>query len=484
MDHTFLKRVIVYSLAKAGPGAMVLFTTLYYINTVGPEIYGEYALAVSMVGVAEAALVYWILVSFGRYFYDSSFSNSECFRTVFQLMAAISIAAFAGGLAAFFLLEDRHLGALLLLGTALFVAQSWYDLELQIAATQMLQSRYGVLALVRATLMLCAGVTGVYLSLGSYGLIAAAILGCSVPALSRTALRRWADLRWLHIEVGLIRKLFRFGVPLAGSFLCMMLMLATDRLLLGWFNGPVEVGLYAASSDLTNLSVAFTLNVVNLAGYPAIVKAFENGGLAAAKPAMEVQAAVLLLVIGPFILVFVSFAPEVARVALGHEYATVAPSVIPWIAVSTAVAGFRAFYADLAFQLGQQTQGQLLISVGAVVLNLLLGLLLVPRFGVWGAAVATAVTQFMALCASIGLGRAWALKLPFPPRPLLTIAVAFALAQVTALFMPQPTGMSAFAIATTAVLSVYAATLILADFAGLRSLLVKMLLRTANVGSS
>jgi O-antigen/teichoic acid export membrane protein len=118
-------------------------------------------------------------------------------------------------------------------------------------------------------------------------------------------------------------------------------------------------------------------------------------------------------------------APNIAEVLIGESFRGAAVTVIPIITLGAFLSGIKAFYFDLSFHLGQSTIGQVWVSLIATLVNILLNLLFIPKFGLPGAAFATVLAYIVGLFLSIVWGRK-IFPLPVPTKTLFKIVVATA----------------------------------------------------------
>lgn len=85
---------------------------------------------------------------------------------------------------------------------------------------------------------------------------------------------------------------------------------------------------------------------------------------------------------------------------------------------------FKAFYADLAFQLGRKTSGNVIVSIITLVSNLVFAVALIRSNGLVGAAQAAAATFTFGLLASLFLGRSYGkFSMPFDFASVAKIAL-------------------------------------------------------------
>ena len=155
--------------------------------------------------------------------------------------------------------------------------------------------------------------------------------------------------------------------------------------------------------------VAFTLNMlmmgINLAAYPALVQALERGDSRQVRDCRLQHFRLLFAVALPATVGLILVAPNLVELMIGAEFRPAVRRLLPVIAVAVLLSGLKAYYFDLAFQLGEHPRGQLQILVLAAGLNLMLNGVLIPRQGMQGAALATLITFGVALLLSAVRGR-------------------------------------------------------------------------------
>src|SRR5690606_35389356 len=115
---------------------------------------------------------------------------------------------------------------------------------------------------------------------------------------------------------------------------------------------------------------------------------------------------------------------------------TVAASVTPWVALGAFLSGMTTYYFGQAFTLGRRTGWLLLAMSIPAGSNIVLNVLLIPRFGVMGAAWATAISFALGPAASMTIGRR-ILPLPLPWNALARCGLAAAVMAGDVMMMPS-----------------------------------------------
>jgi O-antigen/teichoic acid export membrane protein len=409
-----LRHSLLYLLARGLPGIIGFVTLAVYTRLLPPEQYGRYALVLAGVSLGNAILFQWLRLGLLRYlpaYGDRPAPLLATLLTGYAAMAALGLAF--GGLAVVFA-PDAAWRSLVLLAVLLLWAEAWHEINLTLLRSQLAPARYGVLALTKSVLALAGGTGLILLGLGATGPLLALTVAMLVPSLvfARAA---WRGLGWPRPAPGLVQELLAYGLPLTATVALNFVISSSDRFLLAWLLGTEAAGTYAAGYDLGWVAVNSLMLVVNLAGYPLVMRAMESAGPGAAQVQLRQNGLLLLAVALPALVLSVMLAPNLARVVLGAPFRAEGASLLPWIALAAFLAGARLYYANLAFQLSRRTLGQLWVSLAAALLNLGLNWLWIPRFGLLGAAWATVAAYGLALVLGWWLGRR---MFPLPMLPV------------------------------------------------------------------
>ena len=399
-----LRHSLLYLIARGLPGVIGFFTLAVYTRLLPPELYGHYALVLAGVNLANAVLFQWLRLGLLRFLPAYGDQPAPLLATLlmgYVVTAGIGLAF--GGLA-FALAPDPAWRRLVLLALPLLWVQGWFQLNLYHMQSQLAPTRYGVLMLAKAVLALIGGTGLILLGFGAAGPLLALIVAMLVPSLlfARTA---WQGLGWPRPAPGLVRELLAYGLPLTATLALNFVISSSDRFLVAWFLGTEAAGTYAAGYDLGWVFVASVMMVVNLAGFPLVIRTMEAAGPAATQVQLRQYGLLLLVVALPAVIPVMMLAPNLARVVLGAPFRAEGARLLPLIALAALFAGARLYYANLAFQLSRKTLGQVWVSLAAALLNLALNLVWIPRFGLVGAAWATLLAYGFSLILAWWIGR-------------------------------------------------------------------------------
>jgi len=189
------------------------------------------------------------------------------------------------------------------------------------------------------------------------------------------------------------KKLVVFSLPLMFVGILNFLMTWTDTLMLGYYKGSEVVGLYNAASPLARLIPIF-LNSAAILYAPIVTSLYAQGKMKEMGRVYQILTKWIFLLTLPIFSVMFLF-PEVTILFIfGEKYVSAAPA-LQILALGFMFHTFLGLNGLTLVVIGQPK----LNMVGdtfAVISNVVLNVLLIPKYGIVGAAVATAVSYFVA----------------------------------------------------------------------------------------
>ncbi len=456
-----LTSVARYALARGVPGLINFAALALFTRLLDEQQYGQYALIFAAVALGNALLLQWLSHGLLRLAAPYAGRRQIFLATVLRLFVPLYLLTSVVLVVGVGLTAGWHDGRLMSAGVALLLAQGWHDLNLNLATADQRPGLYGGLSTLRAGASLLFGGLAAWAGLGATGVAGGVAVGGLVSGLYAWFLSWTRSLR-VPGDGALRRELFRYGIPLAGAFVLAYVISAADRFMLAEFISPAAAGVYAPAYDLVLQAMGVLMMVVNLVGFPKAVVAVESGDPATRDRQFREHATLLWAVALPAAAGIATLAPSVSQI-LGPRFAPAARQLLPLLAVAQLLAGIKAFYFDLSFQLGRATRLQLLTVAAGAAVNIVLNVWWIPRYGIMGAAYATLAAYLVALALSWGLGRN-VLPLPTPWAALARITVATTGMCLVLLFVRGTGGPLALVAQVTLGATVYTVLLLL--FAG------------------
>jgi O-antigen/teichoic acid export membrane protein len=476
-----LSHAAVYLVARGVPGMVAFCAIPLFTRLLDPASYGRYALVIATVTALNALLFQWLRLSLSRYlpaYADDPVRLKRTLATTAALLiAALGLVAAVAALIPW--LESWR--DVIALGWTILAAQALFELCSEYSRASLNPWRFMLLQLVRSGAAVGIGALLIMLGLAWYGPLIGLAIGMGI-GIAYAGWQDWADVR-PAIDRDVLVKLCRYGLPLSMTVALAAVIATSDRFLIAWFLGEEAAGLYAVAFDFTSQTLTLLMMVINLAAFPIAVRAWESRGPEAAREQMRHNASLLVAVGLPCVVGLTVLAPGVANCFFGAGYRAAAMSIVPVIAVGAFTEGLKAYHFDAAFQFVHRTMGQVWIVLFVAAVNFGANLLVIPRWGIPGAAVVSAGAYALSIAITILVGRRH-FALPFPASACVRVVVACA--AMAALLWPfrHAIGPAALALQVIAGAAAYATVLVSMNFLGLRDALGERLLGREVVGEA
>lgn len=416
-----LRHTAAYAVCRGLPGALNFVAIAVYTRLLSPDSYGRYALVIAGVGLFNVIFFQWLRLSLLRFLPSHQGNPKGFLSSILAGFSLLVITTGSIGLLLALLWPDPTWRGLIGVAVPLLWAQAWFELNLELVRSKLNPARYGLLSGTRASLALCFGVLFLFLGFGVYGPLLGILIGLLVAGVW-VPRKEWRGVFPSNTDF-LMKELLRYGLPLTAAFALSFVVGSSDRFLIAWLIDDKATGVYAAGYDITRHPLITLMMFVNLAAYPLAVRAFEQDGVEAARGQLRQNAVLLFSVALPASVGAVILAPNIGGLFLGEAFRSQAIPLIPWVAVASLISGIRAYYFDLAFQLGRHTLVQVFVIGFAALLNVILNILFIPVFGIVGAAYATVLAYVSSMILSAIAGRKY-FPLPLPLLEMLKILIA------------------------------------------------------------
>lgn len=241
-----------------------------------------------------------------------------------------------------------------------------------------------VLALLGATVVL-GGLLGYYV-----GLIAGealVLVGLIVFVMRGVRFRRE------NVDLTLVREAVTFGLPMAVYELSGVLFFTGDRLLILWLADQARLGYYTVAHNLSNyVNVLFSLPVM-MTVTPAMTATYEREGAEAAAEFLRVAGRWFFLFMFAAIIGVIMIREDLLTLLASEKFLPAADTTPLLLAGMLVMASRDILGAGMFLKKRPWLMAQLNL-VGAA-LNAGLNVVLIPRMGILGAALATLISQLI-----------------------------------------------------------------------------------------
>jgi O-antigen/teichoic acid export membrane protein len=396
------KHSAIYGLGGLVSRILAVLLLPLYTRYLSPSDYGKVETLIALTTVIGILLRMGIHSAFFRFYFDSPEPEHRrlVLRTSFWFTMAMATAGLIVGVALspqisdllFGTTDDAELLAAAFVG--LWAGMNYEQLTSLFRVEErstafVAASLSNVLLTIGATLILV-----VVLDTGPIGVIVGNFTGTLLVYLALVGYRR--EQLGLQFDRRLLREMNRFGTPLVPTALFLWVTNFSDRLFLVQLADVTEVGLYSVGVRIASAMVLL-LTAFRLA-WPAFAYSIEDEGVA-----RRTYAYVL-----PYLVLVTTW--------VATALALLSPWIVDWIAApafheSSRVVGPLAFaavafgaYIVVAIGVGRsrRTQFNWVVTGAAAAANIALNLLLIPSYGMMGAAVAT-----IAAYTTMFVGMAW-----------------------------------------------------------------------------
>jgi O-antigen/teichoic acid export membrane protein len=417
------KHSAIYGLGGIVSRVIAVFLLPLYTRYLTPADYGAVETLVALSAVLVTVLRLGISSAFFRFYFDSRETAHRLLvvRTSFWFTMLMASAGLAAGL----LLAEPLAQALFAdagrawLVRAAFVAV-WAQMNYeQLTALFRVEERslQFVCASLTNILITVAATVGFVVGLrwGATGVVAGNVTGTLCVYGALLAYRR--EQLGLQLDRSLLRAMNRFGLPLVPSALALWTVNFSDRFFLVKLSGQTEVGLYSLGSRIA--SAMLILLTAFRTAWPAFAYSIEDER--EARRAYGFVLTYLLFVATWVALALGLLAPWLVRLLTTPTFYGAA-RVVALLAFAAAALGG---YTVIAIGVGRarRTQFNWVVTGTAAAINVALNLLLIPPYGMMGAAIAT-----VAAYSSMFLLMAWwaqrVYPVPYQWRRVATLAAA------------------------------------------------------------
>jgi len=220
----------------------------------------------------------------------------------------------------------------------------------------------------------------------------------------------------------LYRELLAFGIPMMIGYELSGIVLAVgDRYVIAGTIGETPLGLYGAAYNLCQYVQAVLITSVGQAIMPIYMKMWDEKGVDETSAFITRSLRTYALLAAPVIAGFASVGPELLVALASVKYASAAP-ILPWVIAGMIVDGTNSMLGAGLF-IHRKTRVIMAIVVSGAALNIGLNLILVPRIGIIGAAIAT-LASYSGTALALRIAGRRLLPVPLPWLTFLRAGIA------------------------------------------------------------
>lgn len=348
---------IVIAVAKLGfPGWIVQFYAEFKANK-RLDIFESTMFITSVGGAAIIAILVYIM---------SQFFQGNINEKIISLVPLVSITIFttcvSDTLMSFFKAEQKT---------------KLYNLVATVR-------RYGALALsILLALFVVKGLYGFY-----FGHMLAGIMTLSFLIYVS---RKETKISVNRFSTGVLKDSIKFGLPLVGGEMGHLILNYADRYLIQLYLGSTSLGLYIAGYNLATYVTEIIIYPINYAIVPIYMNMLVNKGEEEVRKFFTRALSYFLMIMFPLAFGFIVVGKDVIRILAGSRYLE-AQSILPYVVIGQSIYACSLILNNGLFIKGKTYIYTFVLSVSCL-LNIGLNVILIPHFGIVGAAQATLISN-------------------------------------------------------------------------------------------
>ena len=312
---------------------------------------------------------------------------SAC-SVVFLSGAAFSILLFLfSDYLAASIFKDIHLSFYVKLASILILLDSIYMLILSFFRMQKKIGLYTTLNLSRNALVVGLIVLALLLGYKLTGVITAVIISVMLICL--------VELLIILRQVGFhiprfsnMKSYLKWGVPLTPNSAISWIIKFSNRYMVSYFMGITAAGVYSAAYRIGEYA-SFTLMALSIVLYPTIIKSYEEGNLSETRKYLKYSLKYSMMIAIPSAFGLSILAKPILSILTTPEFIT-GTTVVPFVAFGAILFGLYQICLYIIY-IANKTHLMVRLLGTSAALNIILNIILIPRMGIVGAAIATLI---------------------------------------------------------------------------------------------
>lgn len=429
MIRDLFKDMLGYLPAQIIPGIAAIIFLPIITRLFSPEEYGIYTLVLATASVL-AVVSGWLNMAVIRFYPASKEDDNlkEFFSSIY-IWLAISVFILAS---CFFLVTfvlknslSTTLYNAMLVGVLLYIALAVFSVIQNTLRAQRMINWYTVSSIWKSLSGIGLGILLIIaLNQGVNGLLWGSVLGmaAAIPLLWIISTR---EVRFgiKDFSLKLSKDMAKYSFPLMVGNLAAWILSLTDRYIIEIYRGSFEVGLYSISYRLSEFSILLATSLFTLAFNPLSIIIWEGQGEKKGRIFLERGTRLYIVLCLPIVVVLSVLQKPVVGILSTQEYWPGAV-ILPWVTSGLFFLGLsERFGAGLSFK--KRTVPSMLCIFAAALINIVLNLIFIPRYGFKAAAVTTTTSYGLLLLLMIIVSRKY-FRWSFPFGTLIRVCIASA----------------------------------------------------------
>lgn len=238
----------------------------------------------------------------------------------------------------------------------------------------------------------------------------------------------------LDFNKNIWKRFLKLSWPLSLGFIASWVYLNIDSIMMGYFNQITQTGWYNAASRIT-LAIVISGTLISRSFYPVLSKFFKESKEKLQK-VWDYQMQLMIILSLPIVVGGIVFAPRIINFFYGSNYHS-SILVFQILILMTGIGFLYYPYSMILVVSEQQKKSFYLILTGAVI-NIILNFVLIPRYSLYGAAIATVIACIIIFLAAVILTKYFTPISPFNLRLFRTLIISILASMIMFIGIRRP----------------------------------------------
>lgn len=378
-----LRDTLIYFMSKFLPSILSFAILLVYLSKMTPTNYGFFSVLIVSFGLIGIFSSQWIRSSMIRYYYE--FNNIISTTVILQIIIGIIICIIIG-MAKFIFNFDLTISLISSIIIINILINELYNNYYRIVIKPKIVLWGNVIKNAFYAIFLLTIIVIDNSNVKFEQALIAFLIGLLVSNLYYILSTRYQKFE-MRIESSIIKKFLKYGMPLTISFSLGVLLQNIDKYMITYILGVKNNGNYSIVFDFIHNYLYMVMGAIGLASLPRILKNKEKINI---NNEFSDYIRFFHLVCLPILFLFIIFTPELTIIINRFNYETNVYILI-LIGIATYFHGINSYVYGQAYQLMESTKNILLPSFVAILVNVVVNILFLEKYGVIISAISTLV---------------------------------------------------------------------------------------------
>ncbi|KEZ48770.1 lipopolysaccharide biosynthesis protein [Metabacillus indicus] len=397
------KSSFIYFISKAVHGIAMLASLFIFSYLLTKEEYGIYNYVIATTALVNVAAYHWLRVSFTRFYQEIDREDTAAVNklktniiTVYSVILAVSFLVFA--VLAIFASNPL----IILIMGLLLIVQSFYELNLELYSASVQPKKYLLALNIRSVTFLLLGIILALLDFKEYSLLISFTAGMIIPMFIIKT--EWTKPDFKKTDKEMLGKLYQFGIPIAITLSLEYFITYSNIFFLNIYEGKEAVGVFSMSYNLGKQVLLTLVSTIGLASLPLIFRAHDEKNYSEMNDLLRKENGMLIFMLWPASFGLIIAAYPLFNGVLSSQYAGT-EDLFMLLMIGNFFLVFKEYFFIRPFQIKKKTRLTSVVSLSTAVISVVCNVILVPKYGVYGAAYTTIIAYGSSCIVTYAVGR-------------------------------------------------------------------------------